>query len=114
MRVPTVKLRHKRRNHLIIKVNVQDYASDLGRGRYAAYELVRGELDDSVGAKVDKPPESTVHEVGTPKKKRAYKRRTPKIDPAQYDQESKEIAGEATMPSLAPQQDTDLPPWETE
>lgn len=76
MRVPTVKLRHNR-SGLVVKVNVQDYASDLGSSRYAAYSLVTGEADDVGGLKPEAKPEKATHEVKPVRKKRKYTRRKP-------------------------------------
>jgi len=52
MRIATVKIRHKRTGE-VRKVNAIDYGSNMGQGKYAAWELV-GE------AHGDKPTEPTV------------------------------------------------------
>lgn len=39
-KLPTVRLRHKKKKDRIITVNQDDYATDLGKHRYRNYELV--------------------------------------------------------------------------
>lgn len=62
MRVPSFWIRNKKTKRKV-KVNVSDWASDLGVSRFAGWERVTGEVDDIGGLKPEKPIEKTVHEV---------------------------------------------------
>ena len=59
MRVPTIKIRNEKTGD-VLKVNQSDWASDLGRARFAGWTALSDA--QNVEAEPD-PPKQTVHEV---------------------------------------------------
>lgn len=78
MKVPTIWIRNPKTGDRR-KVNLSDWASDLGRGHYRGWTAISDELNVGTDPKAD-PPKQTVHEVkrspGRPKKSVSQMRRS--------------------------------------
>ena len=55
MRVPTVRLKHKRKKNLVITVNESDWAQDLGKYQWSNWERV-GERHNEAAAPLEVKP----------------------------------------------------------
>ena len=56
MKLPTIRLRHKTRRDVTIKVNQADYARDLGQSKYAGWEIDGGERHNEAEAPIEVKP----------------------------------------------------------